>query len=262
MATESKRPELLQSAFNLRLYGRVIEGIHVEQSSLNGPIAERAELRAQLREIKDEIAALRSKSSKAGLSESPQPSYTTGSSSDASWGWARLANIYGYARGNARTILPRPLAFMVDRDGEDATGWDTQFSKDDGFKYWEVDPDETTWRLEVKPGRFNELLAPEIPEELAAGATEPDGGTMIRGADNRLYLIPMALEPFEVRDPREASDLQIQSQYGREIKVDSVRSLTGRSTLVARSTLQVRSTLTLRSTLAAAGNRSTGPTIS
>jgi len=250
MATGSEKPELLQSPFNLRLYGRVIEGIDVARSSLNGRIKERAELHAQLQELKSEIAALQGKPPKRGLAES-QPSYTTGLSSDASLGPARLANIYGYARGNARTILPRSLTFVVDHDGEKATGWDNQFSAEDGFKSWEVAPDESTYRLEVKAGGFNELLAGEVPEESVAGATEPDGGTMIRGADNRLYLIPLALEPFEVRDPQEISELQLQAPSGREIKVDSVRSLSGRSTLVARSTLQVRSTLTLRSTLAA-----------
>jgi hypothetical protein len=252
MAAQPKRAELLQSPFNLRLYGRVIEGIDVELSSLNGRIAERAEFRAQLQELKNEIAALKGAPSNTGLSESAQSAYGTGSASDVSLRPARLANIYGYARGNARTILARPITFAVHQDGEQATGWETQFSADDGFKCWEVDPDEPTYRFDVRPGRFNELLADELPEEPVTGATEPDGGTMIRGADNRLYLIPLALEPFEVRDQREITELQIEAQQtGREVKVDSVRSLTGRSTLVARSTLQVRSTLTLRSTLAA-----------
>jgi hypothetical protein len=253
MATGSQRPELLQSPFNLRLYGKVIEGIEVKPSSLNGRIKARAELHAQLRELKNEIAALKGKPAKTGLSEAPQSSYGTGSASGASSGQARLANIYGYARGNARTILLRPLTFAIDQDGEPARDWDTLFPEKDGYLCWEVDPDETTYRLEVKPGRFGDLLAGEVTEEPVAGAAEPEGGTVIRGADNRLYMIPLALEPFEVREPREISELQLEAQqFGREVKVDSVRSLTGRSTLVARSTLQVRSTLTLRSTLAAA----------
>ena len=248
MAASSQPPELLQSPFNLRLYGRVIEGIDVGRHALNGRIKERADLQAELQAIKDQLAALQGKSAKGGLAEAPG-----GYQAKTATGPARLANIYGYARGNVHTILPQPLTFTVEDEGEDATGWDSMFDAEDGFKCWNVEPDEDTYRLEVKPGRYKDLLLADRHEEPITGAAEPEGGTMIRGADNRLYLIPLALEPFEVRDPREISDLQLQSQSGREIKVDSVRSLTGRSTLVARSTLQVRSTLNLRSTLAAAG---------
>jgi hypothetical protein len=241
----AQRLESFQTPFNLRLYGRVIEGVEVKHEHLNGRIRERRTLQALRSKV------LSGQGIAAGLAE-PASAYW------ASSGEARLANIYGYARGNERTILPRPLTFLVDHDGQATTDWENQFSKDDGFKYWEVEPQETTYRFDVRLGSFSELLASDAPQEPVVGAVEPDGGTLIRGADNRLYLIPLALEPFEVHDPREVSDLQIQSQYGREVKVDSVRSLTGRSTLVARSTLQVRSTLTLRSTLAAAG-RSAGP---
>ena len=237
--SKAKQKESLQTPFNVRLYGRVIQGIKIDRQHLNGRISERAILRGlQARPHSEKAMA-------SGMAEAA-------GKYDAGENGARLANIYGYARGNGRTILPRPMTFLVDHDGDEASGWDNQFSTDDGFQCWEVDPDESTYRLEVKAGGFNELLAGEVPEETVAGATEPDGGTMIRGADNRLYLIPLALEPFEVRDPQEISELQLQAPSGREIKVDSVRSLSGRSTLVARSTLQVRSTLTLRSTLASA----------
>lgn len=247
--SESSPPRLesLQTPFNLRLYGRVIQGVEVKEEHLNGRISERRALQAFRRKAHaGEVTA-------SGLAEKASAYF-------AAPGEARLANIYGHARGNERTILPRPLIFLVDDEGEAATDWESQFSKDDGFKCWEVEPQETTYRFDVRLGSFSGLLVSEAPEEPVMAATEPDGGTLIRGADNRLYLIPLALEPFEVRDPREVSDLQMQSQYGRDIKVDSVRSLTGRSTLVARSTLQVRSTLTLRSTLAAA-SRSAGPPI-
>jgi hypothetical protein len=62
----------------------------------------------------------------------------------------------------------------------------------------------------------------------------------------------LALDPFEVRDETEKSRLLIEAPSGREIKVDSVRALSGRSTLLARSNLTVRSALTLRSNLTGA----------
>lgn len=249
--SKASRMESLQTPFNVRLYGRVIQGIEVNREYLNGRIGERATLRA-LR-----VRFRPSEEATSGLGESPSQEYEQDSPpsaelSVATPSAARLANIYGYARGNARTILLRPLTFLVDDEGQNASGWDNQFSEDDGFRLWEVEPQEATYRFNVRAGSFDELLlAGEVSEEPVAGAAEPEGGTMIRGADNRLYMIPLALEPFEVRDPQEISELQLQAPSGREIKVDSVRSLSGRSTLVARSTLQVRSTLTLRSTLAA-----------
>ena len=237
--SKAKQKESLQTPFNVRLYGRVIQGIKIDRQHLNGRISERAILRGlQARPHSEKAMA-------SGMAEAA-------GKYDAGENGARLANVYGYARGNGRTILPRPITFLVDHDGDEASGWDNQFSTDDGFQCWEVDPQEATYRFDVRFGSLSDLLlAGEAREESADGATEPEGGTMIRGADNRLYLIPLALEPFEVRDPQEISELQLQAPSGREIKVDSVRSLSGRSTLVARSTLQVRSTLTLRSTLAA-----------
>jgi hypothetical protein len=254
MATKSNQksnsspPESFQTPFNLRLYGRVIKGVGVTQEHWNRRIRERR----ALQDLRSKVLAAQAPPPGKGA---PQANIQSASS-----GEARLANIYGYARGNERTILLRPLTFLVDDDGQAATDWENQFSEADGFMYWEVEPEETTYRFDVRRGSFSELLASEAPEQPVMGTAEPDGGTLIRGADNRVYLIPLALEPFEVYDPREISDLQIQSQRGREIKVDSVRSLTGRSTLVARSTLQVRSTLTLRSTLAAASGSAGPPT--
>lgn len=250
-APHLERWESLLTPFNIQLYGRVIQGISVQRQHLNGRIRERAFLRALQRKqasgeqsssgLQDAAAPYDDRAPKTSESSSPEQ--------------AKLANVYGYARGGTRTILPRPVAYLVDDEGEEAAGWD-QFPAEKGFRCWEVEPGETTLRFEVRPGSFNELLlAGETPEEPVAGAAEPDGGILIRGADNRLYMIPLALEPFEVTDQGEISRLQFEAPYGREIRVDSVRSLTGRSTLVARSTLQVRSTLTLRSTLVAAANR-------
>jgi hypothetical protein len=231
----------LQTPFNVRLYGRLIEGISIKCTSLNGRMKEQATLRL----IQSRLASL-----KTGQSELAEFASTYDPEQDSAF----VANIYGFTRGSARTLLPTPVAFVVDDRGRDSKGWDGEFSADDGFKCWEFDPRAITFRFDIRLGTFDELLQRAQPtDEAAPGVTEPEGGTLIRGADNRLYMIPLALEPFEVRDAREISELQIEAQqFGREVKVDSVRSLTGRSTLVARSTLQVRSTLTLRSTLASA----------
>lgn len=237
-----ERRESLLTPFNVQLYGRVIEGVTVDRQQLKGRIRERAVLRSlQRKHASDDAKGGGLEESAAGYQPAPAQ--------------AKLANIYGYARGGVRTILPRPVAYLVDDEGEEAAGWD-QFPAEDEYRCWEVEPREMTLRFDVRPGSFDELLLRGEPaEDGLPGANEPEGGTLIRGADNRLYLIPLALEPFEVRDQTEVSRLQIEAQHGREIKVDSVRSLTGRSTLVARSTLQVRSTLALRSTLAGAADR-------
>lgn len=234
MPKSRQRVESLQTAFSVRLYGLPLEGIGVERQLLNRSISQRAIYKAW--------APHTFAGAKAGSASPPPPDPK-----------APLANIYGYARGNTRTILPRPLIFLVDDEGKPASGWD-QFSEAGGFSCWDVDPQETTYRFDVQLGVFRELLiAGESPDETPTATGEPDGGVMIRGADNRLYLIPLPIDDFVVEDPREISELQIQAQqYGREIEVDSVRTLSGRSTLVARSTLQVRSTMNLRSTLAGA----------
>jgi hypothetical protein len=250
-APHQERWESLLTPFNIQLYGRVIQGISIQRQHLNGRFRERAFLRALQRKHAP------GEQPSSGFQEAAA-SYDAGAfttSESRSLEQASLANIYGYARGGTRTVLPRPVAYLVDNEGEAAVGWD-QFPAAKGFRCWEVEPGETTLRFEVRPGSFNELLlAGEPSEQPVAGAAEPEGGILIRGADNRLYMIPLALEPFEVTDPSEISRLQVEAPFGREIRVDSVRSLTGRSTLVARSTLQVRSTLTLRSTLVAAANR-------
>jgi hypothetical protein len=252
-STYSGRLELLQTPFNVRLYGRPIDGVTITREHLNGRIRERSDVRA-LRKVVRSWHNPKIKGGQAtasvgpGLAEAGAQFYAA-----AEQGASVLANIYAYAQGTTRVVLPRPVTFLVDDEGEDAWGWDELFpSAGKAFRCWEVDPQEVTLRFDTRQGSFDELLLRgEAPDQPVAGVTEPEGGTLIRGADNRIYMIPLALEPFEVRDETEKSRLLLEPA-GREIKVDSVRDLTGRSTLVARSTLTVRSTLTLRSTLAAA----------
>jgi hypothetical protein len=254
--------ELLQTQFNIRLYGRPIDGISIERAHLNGRIGERSDARA----LKKALRAWRGQASKGRPSPSTQgaaPGMAEAAASyealvkpfdEAEQSTLVLANIYGYMQGTGRVVLPRPVTFLVDDGGEDAWGWDELFPAEaKAFKCWEVDPREVTLRFDTRQGSFDELLLRDEPADQAVpGVTEPEGGTLIRGADNRLYMIPLALDQFEVRDETEKSRLLIEAPSGREIRVDNVRALTGRSTLVARSTLTVRSTLTLRSTLVAA----------
>jgi hypothetical protein len=255
LASSTNRLELLQTPFNIRLYGRPINGITIDRAHLNGRIGERSDARALKKAVRSwgspASKGKRSQSTEVttqSLAEAPAPFY------DAEQNTFVLANIYGYMQGTGRVVLPRPVTFLVDDGGEDAWGWDELFPAEaKAFKCWEVDPRDVTLRFDTRQGSFDELLLRDEPHDQAApGVTEPDGGTLIRGADNRLYMIPLALDQFEVRDETEKSRLLIEAPSGREIRVDNVRALTGRSTLVARSTLTVRSTLTLRSTLVAA----------
>jgi hypothetical protein len=255
--------ELLQTQFNIRLYGRPIDGISIERAHLNGRIGERSDARA----LKKALRAWRGQASKGrpspstevvahSLDEAAAPAYEAmvAPFDEAEQSTLVLANIYGYMQGTGRVVLPRPVTFLVDDGGEDAWGWDELFpaaAKD--FKCWEVDPREVTLRFDTRQGSFDELLLRDEPADQAVpGVTEPEGGTLIRGADNRLYMIPLALDPFEVRDETEKSRLLIEAPSGRELKVDSVRALTGRQTLLARSNLTVRSAMILRSNLAGA----------
>ena len=252
----TKNLEFLQTPFNLRLYGRPIKGVGIDRDGLNRQIRAPSDVRA----LKEAVSSLHNLASQAkldepvplkGLREAVAPVYKVDRST------ADLARVYAYVQGTSRVVLPRPIALLVDGDGEDAWGWDELYpTKDKAYKCWEVDPDEVTLRFNSRQGTFEDLLQPAGPsDQPAPGVTEPEGGVLIRGADNRLYLIPLGLDPFEVRDETEKSRLLMEAPSGQEIKVDSLRALTGRSTLVARSTLTVRSTLTLRSTLAAAANR-------
>ena len=252
-ASSTDRLELLQTPFNVRLYGRPIDGITIERAHLNGRIGERSDARVLRRAVRS-LGSQASKGKRSTTEVAAQSLAETAAFYDAEQSTFVLANIYGYMRGTSRVVLPRPITFLVDDGGEDAWGWDELFPAEGGaFKCWEVDPREVTLRFDTRQGSFDELLLrDEPPEQAFPGVTEPDGGTLIRGADNRLYMIPLALGQFEVRDETEKSRLLIEAPSGREISVDNVRALPGRSTLVARSTLTVRSTLTLRSTLAAA----------
>jgi hypothetical protein len=249
----AKDLEFLQTPFNLRLYGRPMKGVSIERERLNRRIREPSDVRA----LKQAVSSLHSLASEAkadeavplrGLKEAVAPVYKVDRSA------ADLARIYAYVQGTSRVVLSQPIAVLVDDEGEDAWGWDELFpAKGKAYKCWEVDPQEVTLRFDARQGTFEELLVRgEPPDQPAPGVTEPEGGILIRGADNRLYLIPLGLDPFEVRDETEKSRLLIEPPSGQEIKVDSVRALTGRSTLVARSNLTVRSALTLRSNLAAA----------
>jgi hypothetical protein len=252
----AKNLEFLQTPFNLRLYGRPVEGVSIDRQRLNRRIREPSDVRA----LKQAVSSLHALASQAkpdepvplrGLREAVTPVYKADRSS------ADLVRIYAYVQGTSRVVLPQPVALLMTDEGEDAWGWDELFpAKDKAYKCWEVDPEEVTLRVDARQGTFEELLLrAEPPDQPVPGVTEPEGGILIRGADNRLYLIPVGLDPFEVRDETEKSRLLMEAPSGQEIKVDSLRALQGRSTLVARSTLTVRSTLTLRSTLAAAANR-------
>lgn len=249
------KSELLQTPFNIRLYGRPIDGISIERAHLNGRIGERSDAKALKK-------ALTSWGSQAFKGNDSQPTEMVAKSlaeaaapfHDAEQSTFVLANIYGYMQGTGRVVLPRPVSFLVDDGGVDAWGWDELFpAKAKEFKCWEVDPREVTLRFDTRQGSFDELLLrDEPPDRAVAGVSEPEGGTLIRGADNRLYMIPLALDPFEVRDETEKSQLLVEAPSSREIKVDSVRALTGRQTLLARSNLTVRSALILRSNLTGA----------
>jgi hypothetical protein len=251
----AKDLELLQTSFNLRLYGRPIQGVDIDRERLNRRIRQGSEVRA----LKQAVSSLHALASEAkaddmvplrGLREAVAPVY------EVDRGLGNLARIYAYVQGTRRVVLPRPIALLVEDESADAWGWDELFpARDKAYRCWEVDPQEVTLRFDTRQGTFEELLLrPEPLDQPAPDVSEPEGGILIRGADNRLYLIPLGLEPFEVRDETEKSRLLIEAPSGQEIKVDSLRLLRGRSTLVARSTLTVRSTLTLRSTLAAAAN--------
>ena len=159
-ASSTDRLELLQTPFNIRLYGRPINGITIDRAHLNGRIGERSDARA----LKKAVRSWGSQASKGKRSQSTE--VTTQSLAeaaapfyDAEQSTFVLANIYGYMQGNGRVVLPRPVTFLVDDGGEDAWGWDELFPAEaKAFRCWEVDPREVTLRFDTRQGSFDELL--------------------------------------------------------------------------------------------------------
>ena len=178
----TKNLEFLQTPFNLRLYGRPIKGVGIDRDGLDRRIRAPSDVRA----LKEAVSSLHNLASQAkldepvplkGLREAVAPVYKVDRST------ADLARVYAYVQGTSRVVLPRPIALLVDGDGEDAWGWDELYpTKDKAYKCWEVDPDEVTLRFDFAPGHLRGPAAARRAIRPAGAGRDRAGG---RGLDPR-----------------------------------------------------------------------------
>lgn len=209
--------ELLLSPFNITLYGKPVDGIKLDASKFGQHIKQLLE--------------------RAG--EKPP----------------RLGNIYGYLYESQYYPLPRPTAFLVIGDGESCQGdtFPEAYQHWKTYNKWVSDPTDPSIRFEIDSGTLEELLLE--PGEIDQTSLSEEG-TLIRGADGRVYLIPESLEAFEVRGEDEKSMLALAESLERpDLRVSST-ALRGRMTFRGRMALRGR--MTLRGRMAFRG-RMTAP---
>ena len=161
--------ELLLAPLNITLYGKPVEGITLAEDKFG-----------------ERIAALWQRRGMQPL---------------------RLANIYGYGYEGRFFELPSPTVFLLSGDGESCQddkfpqtrqGWQ-QHNK------WTLDPADPSIRFEIASGTLEELLLESAETDDAMG----EEGTLIRGADGRMYYIPESLEACEVFDEDKKSALAL-----------------------------------------------------
>jgi hypothetical protein len=169
----AKRRDLLYTPFNLNLYGRVIDGVTIEPAALNLRLSQSIAMKRNWQEVHAGASP--------GLSEGSSR-YQHSNESDV----PKLAYIYGFVSQGVKTRLPQPIAYVVLGDGEEAYGWE-EFSNDNGFRVWEVEPPEPTLRFDIQPGTFDDLLGPTLEVPLADEVVGPEGATLLVGPDGRLF---------------------------------------------------------------------------
>jgi hypothetical protein len=192
--------ELLLSPFNVTLYGKPVEGVNLEADKFG-----------------HRIAALLQRSGKPSL---------------------RLANVYGYAYEGRFFQLPAPTVFLLSGDGESC--------QDDKFpeahrpwqqhNKWTLDPTDPSIRFEIESGTLAELLLEPAQTDDAMA----EEGTLIRGADGRMYYIPESLDAYEIHDEDEKSALTLaESVEHPDLRV-STTAFRGRMTFRGRMAFRGR----------------------
>ena len=217
--------EQLLSPFNVTLYGKPVKGIHLEADKFG----------QQIKQLLERTRQLSQQSSKQPL--------------------LRLGNIYGYLYENQYHPLPRPTAFLVIDEGESCKSdeFPEKYKHWKNYNKWVSDPMDPSIRFEFDTGTLEELL-------LEPGEIDPtslsEEGTLIRGADGRMYFIHESLEALEVRGEDEKSMLNLaESLEHPDLLVSSI-ALRGRMTFRGRMALRGR--MTLRGRMAFRG-RMTAP---
>lgn len=201
---------LLGEPFDFYLFGKVIEGFSVDRDKLGDRLKTALERQAGKGEVK-------------------------------------LAYVYAYHAAGSLQRLPRPTIFLVSGPGDAVPApHDASFPNPE-FRRWRLHPRDEAARFDVELGPIEELV--DLDLIVAGEPPEPDGATVIRGADGRLYCIPANLETFEVKDEDARSTLELSD--GADLGALRVKTLTARSALAARSALTTRSALTLRSAVTA-----------
>ena len=157
----------------------------------------------------------------------------------------RLAYIYGYSTEGALQRLPRPAIFVVNGDGSDPSDRYKNTYPNEEYRMWRTYPTDETVRLDVLIGPLNELVDTDVSP--GASIEAPEGATVIRGADGRVYCIPASLDSFEVMEEDQKSALDLSA--GTEMGTLRVKSLSARAALTSRAAMTTRAALTARAAM-------------
>ena len=165
--------ELLLAPRDIILYGRTIKGIELKQNDKEINFGHRIE---ELRKRKGKDESL------------------------------KLANIYGFAYEGSYNLLPEPVVFLLVGEGKLCDADEFPAAQKDWKEYskWRLEPDDPSVRFDIEAGSVEDLLLP-----FAGVDDDSDGGTLIRGADGRMYFIPDSLDAFEIHDEDEKSVLSL-----------------------------------------------------
>ena len=192
--------ELLLTPFDITLYGKPVEGVTLAEDKFG-----------------ERIAALRQRHGDEPL---------------------RLANIYGYAYEGRFFQLPAPMAFLLPGTGESCKNdkFPEAYQPWQQHNKWALEPADPSIRFEIASGTLEELLL----ESAETGDAMGDEGTLIRGADGRMYYIPESLEACEILDEDRKSALALaESTEHPDLRVSST-AFRGRMTFRGRMALRGR----------------------